>query len=887
MGTRRDVVIAISKRWFRLLLRLYPPDFRDEMEDAVVETYLARAREALSRGSVIRLTRVWVSALVDSLRNGVAERMWPAASWRRYGNWGRDLELARRRLLRAPGFTAASIVTLTVGLGAFAVVLTAVDKILIEPLPYRYPDDLYMIWERAGTEHGSVTTGPAAAALQTVGGVIEGAAALQFTSLTLPAGTNTDAVRITGMQASSNLFDLLGVRPALGRGFRPEEDGAKAPMVIVLTDRLWKRLGGNPAIIGTAIKIGDTSLTVIGIMPPEFRFSATRSSREPEAYLPLDVDLAAEQPFIHDFLTMIRARRAAAPEAVREAVDLVGRSFRERDNHQGRDSTLYPVRLQADMAAEIRPALTALSVAVAFLLLILTVNLASLLLARAVEREREFAVSRAVGASGPAIVRATVLEAVLLGLLGGIAGALAGSWGTRVLVALGPVDLPRRDNVAMDLALAATIVVAGALLGAVAGLLPAMWAARVSLRSLVVTSAVRIGHASGRMRRGLIVAQIALSLVLLSGGALVVRSFERLVAADPGFRSAGVLTFSVGLGDWLFPKDADVFAFEDRLDAALRALPGVTAVGATTTLPLERRPNVTVVTSPGAPGNTGVADRDQLVIDRIVVRSRYAEAIGMRVVAGRSFESEYRPGVREAMIDRQVAARFFPGRSPLGAMLLCEREWLTIVGVVDQVRLYDLHQDGRPQLFVRAEDYPDRRPGYYVVHTLTDPNAIGPLVQTTIRRTDPRVPVSEMLTMEQIVIERRSRERISAMTIAGLALGALLLVAMGVYGVVARTVAGRRAELAVRIALGAPHQRVLRLVVGEGALLIAIGVAIGLPGVYGAGDLVGNLLIDVSPSDPPTLAAAALGLALVTMTACYLPARRVLRIDPAQLLRQD
>jgi len=443
-----------------------------------------------------------------------------------------------------------------------------------------------------------------------------------------------------------------------------------------------------------------------------------------------------------------------------------------------------------------------------------------------------------------------------------------------------------RDTIALDWSIAAVVVVVGLVLGLAAAAVPAVWAARVSLASLLSGSAVRGGASSGRMRRGLVVAQVALAIVLLSAGGLVVRTFERLLTVDPGFRSKGVLTFNVGLGNWLFPGSADSFGFQDRLDSALRALPGVTHVSATTTIPLSGGANVTVVTAPGAPGNTGEDNRDEVVVDRIFARSGYIETIGMRLVAGRGFEPARRDGVREAIIDQYLAKQFFPAVSPLGARVRCDGVLMTVVGVVEQARLYALHEDGRAQLLVRAEDYPDRRPSYYVIRTDRDPRSLITEVQNVIRQTDRRVPVSEMQTMDERVAERRSRERVGAVMIAGLALGALLLVSVGLFGVISGSVARRRGELAVRLALGATHGRVIQFVVREGARLIFIGLLIGLPGIYLAGRALRGFIIGVSPFDTATFTAVAIVLVGIALFSCYLAARRISAIEPARLLRE-
>jgi putative ABC transport system permease protein len=887
----QSFLLTLSERWFRLLLRLYPADFRDEMGDSVVETYRDRARDAVNRGGVIRLAGLWLRALVDFLRNGPGERARPATSWRRTGNWGRDLELASRRLLRSPTLAAAVIGTLTVGLGTFAVVYTVVDKILIEPMPYRSPDDLYFVWRDYGRifdlQRGWVS-GPDVVELQQAGGVIESSVGLRRELATFSQRDSTDPMQIAVMSTSPNLFEVLGVQPAIGRGFEMSEVGPKRAPVIVLTHELWNRLGASPETVGSTVRLNGQPYTVIGVLPRSFAFmrhSSLGAPQRADAYTTFDVDLAAGNPRGGSYAGLIRVRRGTSPQATAAAVDVVGRAIDARVFDR-KGLKLYPVGLKSDLVAGVRPALLVLGFASAFLVLVLLVNLASVLLARAAQREHEFAVSRALGANNVALVRATLFEGSLLGCIGGSIGALAAVWGTRTLLALAPLDLPRREAVAVDWGIAAVVVGIATALGLLAAVAPAMWAARTSLASLLAMSAVRGGGGHGRMRRGMVVAQVALSLVLLSTGGLVVRSFQRLLVANPGFRPDGLLTVRVPIISQFFPNTPDVLAIQQRLEDAFTAIPGVTGVSAATTLPLTASANQNTVTIPGAPGITGDAARDNPLVDYIGIRASYVEVMGMRLQVGRAFDRARRDGVREVLIDSVLAKQFFPTGSPLGAKIPTGQTTpLTVVGVVDQARLYDVHQDGRPQLYFRAEDTGARSLAF-VLRAGRNPQAIAPDVRAAVRRVDPRLALAELRTMDEIVGDALRQQRVSAVLIAGFALGALLLAAMGLFGVVSSAVTRRRHEFGVRLALGADHGRVLRLVLREGAVLVAVGLLIAVPGVYLAGGLIKGVLVGVSPLDPATLLTVALGLALVAMTACYLPARRVLRIEPAQSLRE-
>ena len=888
---RRALRMHLSERWFTLLQRLYPPDFRDEMGPAVVEAYLDHARDALNARGTAGLALLWVRALADALRKGLAERLRPAASWRRGGQWGLDLELVTRRLLRAPAFVAVTMGTLAIGLGMFAVVYAATQKILIDPMPYEDPDDLYFVWRNyepvVDLKRGSLTA-PDIAELRKAGGVIEHAAALQpFLGGIFSLGDGRDPMEIAVTRTSANLFGLLGVAPALGRAFAPNEDGPGSPWVIVLTHNLWNRLGADPSIVGARVRLQGRPFTVIGVMPRDFAFVRNEAVGPPQrvdAFIPLEVNLSDPNTYAN-YSGLIRARRGTPPEMVTAAVDTVGRVVNVRD-FNSRGLKLYPVGLKADVISRIRPALLILSAAGLVLLLMLMVNLASVLLARAAQREHEVAVSRALGANTIRIVRSTLIEGGVLGVAGGTLGVLGAVWAIRALVALTPLDLPRREAIAIDWPIAVVVVGVGGLLGLIAATVPATWAARASLSSLLAGSAVRGGGGHGRLRRGMIVAQVALTLILLTSGALVVRSFERLLRADPGFRPQGVLSVRVRTPPEFFPRPTDVIGFHDRVQTSLAALPGATGASAVSALPLTAGASQALIRIPGAPGNTGDIDRDGVLTDVIGARASYVEVMGIRLVEGRTFDRVRHDEVREVLIDSALAKRFFPNGSALGAKFPYGNNWLTIVGVFDQARMYDVHQDGRPQILIRTEDW-GFRPLFYVIRTDRNPRALLSDVRAAVKHIDPRVAVGDDRTLDEIITDRLRNQGTSAALLTAFAVGALLLAAMGLFAVVSGSVTRRRHELAVRLALGADHGRVLRLVLREGAMLVVMGLLIGAPGIYLAGGFVRGVLVGVSPSDPLTLLGVSLGLVIVTMTTCYIPARRTSAIEPAQLLRQE
>ncbi|MES2522662.1 MAG: ADOP family duplicated permease [Gemmatimonadota bacterium] len=890
----RDQRLArVSERWLRLLLRLYPVDFRDEMGEALVETYRDRCRNALRHRGMGALAGVWMQSLADSTRNGIGERLRPSVDWRRGGDWGRDVERAVRRLLRAPLFTLSMLVTLAVGLGAFAMVAAVVKNVLLAPLPYDRPGDLYYVWrdytKMFDLKRGSLA-GTDIAALGSAGGAIQEMVGLDQSRVTLSQASGTGETapeEIAVLFTTPNLFRVLGVRPALGRDFAPEETGPGRPALIVLGHDLWqRRFGGNPAIVGSDVLLNGVKFQVIGVMGRGFRFlvhGGIGEAAPSDAYVTPTVDLAKTDPGAGSYVGMLRARPGTSPEAMNAAVAAVSQMVDKRD-FNGRGIRLYPTGLESDLLNPVRPPLMVLGAAGVLLVLVLGVNMASLLLVRASQREREFAISRALGANRVAMLRATLMEAGLLGILGSVLGTLLAFWGVRALASLAPMNLPRRESIAVDWQTAALVLAVGTTLGLLAGAVPATWSTRAPLATLLRNAAVR-GGGFGSLRRAMVVAQVALSLVLLSAGGLVVRSFERLLRADPGFNPAGLLTLRVPVPGARYPDAAAQRAVHERLERELAAIPGVESVGATTALPFGGEANQTGVTFPGAPGNTGDKERDQPLVDFMMARAGYFETLGFRTLAGRTFEPTRPGGVREAVIDQALADRFYPGRSAVGAKLLFDDDTVFVVGVVAHARMYDVHKDGRFQLFLRNDDYTENTLNW-ALRTGDLPSDLVPAVRAAVARVDPQLALANVQSMEEAVSAALQQPRLVAVLLAAFSLGALLLAAMGLYGVVAGSVSRRRHEMAVRLALGAEHGQVLRLVLGEGARLVGLGLLIGIPGIWFASRLIGSVLVGVSPFDAPTLAAVAVGLAAVAAVACYIPARRVAGIDPAASLQE-
>jgi putative ABC transport system permease protein len=674
------------------------------------------------------------------------------------------------------------------------------------------------------------------------------------------------------------------VRPELGRGFRPGEDREGAPLVVVLGHELWRqRYGGDPDILGRRIYVDDEPGEVIGVMPASFHFAMHSSLGNPTsgaAYLNLRWDLSGVTG--GSLAALARVREGVSREVVQAQLDAAVEPI-DREIFEGRGLRLWPAYLHEDLVKDVRPALLAIVCAAGFMLLLLGVNLATLLLGRASRRARELAVSAALGANRRALMSDGVAESLILTLAGGLLGLLVARFGT-TFIARVAIDLPRRDAIEVDGSVALAALVVAALLGIAAGAAPALLSLRTDMAKALRQGGDRT--TAGRGPRIMIVAQVAISLMLLVGAGLLARSFAYLLRSDPGFDARGVLTVRLPLTTERYPEPHDMVGLYDAVRDGIAALPGVTAVGGVDALPLTRGSSQTGVSFPASPINTG-DEPDSLFVDWLTATPGYFDAMGVPLLAGRGFrdgDDGQSPAV--AIVDDTVAAHFFPGENIVGRTLVLFGEERTVVGVIDQPRLYDIHRDDRGQIFLPLAQRP-RSAVSFAVRSTRDPVALAAEVRRLVRSIDADQPLADFRTMEQVTAEALNGERLSLGLIGGFALGALLLATLGLYGVISNVVTARMREMGVRMALGADATRVRRLVVGQGMRLVLAGTLLGLAGSLATARFLGALLVGVEPADPTTLAAAALAMALVTFVACYLPARRASSVDPQVALSTD
>lgn len=826
----------------------------------------------------------------------------------------RDLRYAIRQLLKSPGFTAVALLTLALGIGANTAIFSIVNGVLLRPLPFQAPERLVTVWER-NPEHGYEANGVAAANFadwKTQNRSFEQMALFSIaTELDLTLGDKTE--RVTGFGVAANLFPLLGVNPLHGRGFNPEEDTSGQADVVVLSHQLWRRdFGADPAVVGRTVSLNGRSYTVVGIMPGGFRFPGGTGElygdHDPAADLWTPLALSARDRQYrgeHRWKVVARLQPGVTLEQARAEMDAIqGQIYKSFGNFfMGTHCTLLPLSEQS--VGGIRGALGVLLGAVALVLLIAGVNLANLLLVRATGRHKEFAVRIALGAGRGMLLRQLLVESTLLALLGGALGVLLAGWGVPLLVAHVGESIagsaPGWNEISVDgRVLAFTLAVALGT-GVLFGLAPAWQAAKTNMNDALKAEGrgAATGLRSHRLRSGLVVAEVALATMLLIGAGLLLRSYARLQQVNPGFSPARVLTFQLGLPEARFPQTQDRGIFVDRLCERLKTLPGVDSAAATTVLPLagdsiNNRTYRVVGSPPPKPGQFNSADFCFITPD-------YLRALQIPLRSGRPFgvgDTSGSPKV--CLINHSLAQRQFPNEDPIGRKLrlVSSGRELEIVGVVQDVKHRTLDNGVRPgavgTLFETAiyMPYAQEIPGYrdstsIVVRTSGDPQAVLNAVRAVARELDNEQPVAKLRTMETVISASIDQPRFRTILLGSFGALAVVLAALGLYGVLAYTVTQRTREIGIRVALGAQNRDVLALVLHQGMTLVLAGVAAGLAGAFAGARLMSGLLFGITPTDAFTFTVVPLLLAAVSLLACWLPARRATKVNPIEALRAE
>lgn len=800
-----------------------------------------------------------------------------------------ELRQAVRKLRRAPGFTVVAVATLAVGIGANAAIFGLVDAVLLRSLPYPEPDRLVMVWQDYTRRDGPADEwfSPAnyldlrdeASSFQALG-AFSGAAA------TLTGHGEAEAV--AGGTVTREFLSALGARPVHGRLFLPEEDVAGGPDVVLIGHAFWqRRFGGDPSVVGRALLLNGEPYEVVGILQPGFEFPMLSGD---DVFFPLALDPAS--PSRGSIYLRVVGRLAAGVSLERagaEVASVAGRLEMEHPEYNtGVGGRIEPLR--DVLVGDVRLGLLVLFGGVGAVLLIACVNLASLMLARAARRRRESAVHAALGAGAVRIARLQLLETGLLAAAGATAGLLLAAWLMQLLVALSPLGLPGMFQPSLS---ARVVAFTGLLAGLTAvgfGLGPALQATRTDL-SAALKEGGRGGSAPNAGRRALVVAQLAFALALLVAAGLLTRSYVSLRAVDPGFRPHGVLTGTLTTPVAAYPEPAQVVTFYDQLTERIGGLPGVESAGGASNIPFSGSGTDLSFVIEGEPAPEPGAPN---VLWYRQVTPTYFDAIGLGLLSGRGFTGADREGTDPVLILSQPAAdRFFPGQDPVGRRIkpgddpASDGPWWTIIGVAGSAHHSDLSGNPRIEGYLAHAQYPARFMTLVVRSAAGEPEALAQGIRDIVREMDPNLALGNVSTLEDLLSGSVALERFLTLCIGAFGLLALLLAAIGVYGVTSELVGQRTREIGIRVALGADRSRVLRMVLGQGAVLIAIGAGTGLLASVAVARMVRGLLFGVTAADPTTFVLVASALAAVALLATYVPARRAAAVDPMTALRAE
>lgn len=818
----------------------------------------------------------------------------------RIGNWLRsilsDCRFALRQLRKEPGFTAITLLTLAVGIGANTAMFSLIDVVLLRPLPFHDPDHVVAVESidlHDPTQGGDISY-PAFLDWRSQSHSFAGMSVYNVTGLTYTGGTQPESIR--SAVVSANLFSTLGVAPALGRTFTQEEDRpGNSQNPVVLSYEFWQsHFDGDPSIVGQSLTLDGQRYSVIGVMPDGFQFPIQKDRVELWITIARDlqgnVGMATQRGA--SYLQVV-ARLKPGVQIPQAHSDVL--AIQQGLNRQYPENRPRGVEIQSEadrISGDMRPALMILLGAVGFVLLIACANVASLLLARATVRQKEFTMRLVLGASRTSIVRQLLVESVLLAILGGTLGLLVAYWGTNALIALSSESLVRASEIQLDLRVLTFTFLVSFATGLLFGVAPALRASRLNLSPSLSANSQGSGTAADttRVRSALVMSQLAVSFVLLIGAGLLLRSFNRLLHIDPGFRSDHVLTFLLDVPSDRHPR-AQRAAFVEELLQSIRALPGVKSASAIFGLPLnDDQSAFTVLQVEGQP--VPAAQRPRVGFR--IIESQYFHTMGVRLLQGRMFTPEdEQGGLPVAILNQSLAHQLFRGENPLGRRIKAnigfadnlEPPMREIVGVVSDVKC-----DGFTEC---PEVYAPQTPSDFfgettvVVRTATTPSSLVPAMRSLVSSRDKELPLRDVKTLDEYISGSISAQRFHALLLATFAVLAFLLTAVGLYGVLAYSVAQRSREIGIRMALGADQRSISILVLRRGAALALSGMAIGLAVSLFAVRFISALLYGIEPADPVTFVAVPLLLIAVALLASYVPARRAARVDPMVALRYE
>ncbi|HEX5965404.1 MAG TPA: ABC transporter permease [Pyrinomonadaceae bacterium] len=795
----------------------------------------------------------------------------------------RDIRYGFRGLLKRPGFTAIALVALALGIGANTAIFSLVNAVVLRPLPYPEPDQLVWVWGNFSGGNRASVSPPDYLDFRSQNKSFEQFAATISSTMPATITGGGDPERLQASVVTGNYFQALGVAPSLGRGFSLENEKPGNDQVAVISHELWqRRFGGNPGIVNQKIVLDNKSFEVIGVMPKDVLFPQTADLWVP---LNFDADPGMKVRKAHFLRPIGRLKPGVTVAQAQSDTDAIAAGLEKQfpQSNTGWSLRLEPLRER--LIGNSRSSLFILFGAVGFVLLIACANVANLLLVRANARQKEIALRTALGASRSRIVRQLITESLLLAIVGGALGALLAAWGLDLLVTLSGNLIPSTANVTIDATVLVFTFATSLITGLLFGVFPAFRTVNLNL-SDTLKEGGRSSEAAfrNRTRSLLVVFESALAVVLLIGAGLLVRSLIALENTNPGFEADNVLTMRVDLSRGKYDTPEKSAAFFQELEQRLSSLPGVQTVGMINGLPLSGTRNDTPFVVEGRPA---VKPDEEITADFRSVNHNYFQALQIPLLRGRNFtEQDVRDSAKVIVVSEQLVNTVFPNEEALGKRLqmVIDDDPYEIVGIVGGIR--DRAVEFQPY---RTIYIPSRSWGWFNValRVQGDPMSLGPAIRKEVQAIDPEQPIATLSTMDQLVNRATSTPRYRTTLLGLFAALAMVLAATGIYGVMSYSVAQRTHEIGVRMALGARHSDVLRLVVGQGMLLVVVGLLIGLAAAFGLTRLMASLLFGVTAKDPITFLAVAGLLTVVAFIACYIPARRATKVDPLTALRYE
>ena len=801
-----------------------------------------------------------------------------------------DFRYAIRTLLKSPGFTAIAIITLAIGIGANTAIFSVVHGVLLRPLPFSEPDRIVQVWTATKDESRGNHSAADFLDLQRENRSLSAIAGHRNALFTVTV-KQRDPEQLEGVYVTADFFDILGVPAALGRTFTRAQDGGGGEPRLVLSRRAWEQLfGSSPGAIGERVKVDGEWHTVIGVMPgradwpPAARAWILSSKEVPPS--PLDISGGQAARDVRYFETVARLKPGITLAQAADDLHRVGLAIQQAHpaTAAGRDLKLGPIHER--VVGDIRPALLVLQAAVALVLLIACANVSSLLIARSTGRRREIAIRAALGAKRGRLARQLLTESLVLGVAGGVSGLLLASWLIGLLLRIVPEGVPRVEEITIDWMVAGITLVTALGTGVLFGVLPAVQASRSDAAAAMKDSSERTSAARAKGRSVLVIAEIALTLVLLTGAALLTNSFLRLQRVDSGLRPDHVNVMSLAIPQARYPTAASQTQLYSRLLEGLSARPEVQAVGVGFPGPL-RGNNASGAFFVEGRQSTTREDRPYANIGS--VSGGYFAAMGIPILAGRMFtEADREDAPPVAIVSVALGRKYWPGESPLGKRVRFDNDepWMTVVGVAGDVRQLGLEQAPPPILYLPYQMFALPFTNLAVRGAAPDA-AIASLMRAQIRTVDPDLPPGEMATLHTILNRSVEEPRFRTLLLSAFAVTALLLAAVGVYGLISYSVTQRTREIGIRIALGARPGQVIAPVIREGLMLALGGLAVGLAGAFIAARVLSRFLFGIGASDPVTFAGVSILLFAVALMASYIPSRRAMRVDPIVALRTE